>query len=248
MTHHDSTMRQILASIIAFAIAITVTAPLHAQQQTAVVHVDGDNGVPDPPNFGQDGWGSNAYEFLQDALEAAEILIDDPNIDTIQLWVASTDPSNPYVPDRDAAIPGGTGDPRSTFLVNFNNVQLLGGFPPGGGDLDDRNPALYETVLSGVLQPGCGVPEAGGCFLANGTPACDNAECCEAVCAVDPACCQVAWDQRCADLAFTVCGSCGDPGAGGCFVGGRPITSRRAKSRRRKTAANPKQVGPVLQS
>ena len=183
--------------------------------QTVILRVDGD--IVSAGGDGS-GWGADAFKFLQDALTEAEALLDvDPNT-PVRLWVAATVPSNPYVPDRDAANPGGTGLRASTFLLNFNNVQILGGFVGNESDPDDRDPALYETVLSGVLQPGCGAPQAGGCFLANGTPACDNAACCEAVCAVDPDCCQVAWDQACADLAFTVCGSCGDPGAGNCFV------------------------------
>ncbi|MEE9129435.1 MAG: right-handed parallel beta-helix repeat-containing protein [Phycisphaerales bacterium] len=186
--------------------------PRMAFGQFLDLRVDGDNGSP--TGDGSD-WGVDAYKYLQDALADAA---DPPPGTTVRLWVAATDPSSSYVPDRDAANPDGTGDRESTFLLDFDNVQLLGGFPPGGGDLEDRDPALYETVLSGVLTPHCGAPTAGNCFQPNGTPRCNDAECCEAVCTVDPDCCEVAWDQACADLAFTVCGSCGDQGSGDCFV------------------------------
>ncbi len=176
------------------------------------LRVDGDNGSPTADGS---GWGLDAYKYLQDALADAA---DRPPGATVRLLVAATNPGNPYRPDRDAANPYGTGDRDSTFLLNFSDVQLLGGFPPGGGDLADRDPALYETVLTGVLDPLCGAPNAGDCFQANGTPGCDNAECCGAVCTVDLDCCEVAWDQACVDLAFTVCGSCGDQGSGDCFV------------------------------
>jgi hypothetical protein len=66
---------------------------------------------------------------------------------------------------------------------------------------------------------GGGCPgEGGDCFIANGTPGCDDVECCEAVCAADPFCCDTAWDQLCADQAFALCGgnpAC--PGDGSCF-------------------------------
>ncbi len=185
-------------------------SPPTAFGQFLDLRVDGDNGSPTGDGS---GWGLDAYKYLQDALADAA---DHPPDVTVRLLVAATDPSNHYRPDRDAANPDGTADRGSTFLLNFSNVQLLGGFPPGGGDLEDRDPALYETVLSGLLAQ-CGDSNVGDCFQPNGTPLCDNAECCEAVCTVDPDCCEVAWDQACVDLAFTVCGSCGDPGSGDCL-------------------------------
>jgi len=46
-------------------------------------------------------------------------------------------------------------------------------------------------------------PGAGGdCCIADGTPGCDDIDCCEAICAADPFCCDVAWDQLCADAAI----------------------------------------------
>ncbi len=44
----------------------------------------------------------------------------------------------------------------------------------------------------------CGGPDAGSCFQDNGTPYCDDADCCEAVCACDPFCCENQWDSLCA--------------------------------------------------
>ncbi|MHC4414461.1 MAG: hypothetical protein ACYS0G_04175 [Planctomycetota bacterium] len=54
-------------------------------------------------------------------------------------------------------------------------------------------------------HPDC--PGAGGCFEPNGTPGCDDEQCCNTVCAFDPDCCDQAWDQTCADLAVEVCGT-----------------------------------------
>ena len=55
----------------------------------------------------------------------------------------------------------------------------------------------------------CG-PGNGDCFEANGTPGCDDAACCEAVCDVLPDCCAKVWDGFCAVAAEILC-NC-DPG------------------------------------
>ncbi|MHC5024288.1 MAG: hypothetical protein ACYTGG_10335 [Planctomycetota bacterium] len=51
----------------------------------------------------------------------------------------------------------------------------------------------------------CGDPATGDCLEPNGTPGCDNAGCCSLICAVDPYCCDTAWDQICADAAVATC-------------------------------------------
>lgn len=60
-----------------------------------------------------------------------------------------------------------------------------------------------------------GCPGQGGdCFTADGTPGCDDVECCNAVCAVDPFCCDVSWDSICVNEAIELCQGtgpvCGD--------------------------------------
>jgi len=72
-----------------------------------------------------------AYNDLQNAL-------DDP---ASEIWVAA----GTYTPDRD------TGDRSASFRLP-TNVAIYGGFPPGGGAWEDRNPAVYETALSGDLN------------------------------------------------------------------------------------------------
>ena len=74
---------------------------------------------------------------------------------------------------------------------------------------------------------GCGDPEAGDCCEANDTPYCDNAECCDAICAIMPYCCQEGgegWDMFCAAAAQEnpncpcgpTAGACCDPFTGDC--------------------------------
>jgi hypothetical protein len=49
------------------------------------------------------------------------------------------------------------------------------------------------------MHPAC--PGPGDCLISHGTPGCENALCCNLVCADMPGCCDVAWDQACADAA-----------------------------------------------
>jgi len=74
----------------------------------------------------------------------------------------------------------------------------------------------------------CGDPNTGSCCLPNTTPFCNDADCCNLICAADPFCCNTQWDQFCANAAATQCtacqggggggggGSCGDPNSGDC--------------------------------
>lgn len=52
-------------------------------------------------------------------------------------------------------------------------------------------------------------PRAGGeCCAADGTPGCDNIDCCIAVCNDDPYCCQHSWDALCQHTASALCITC----------------------------------------
>ncbi|MBC23360.1 MAG: hypothetical protein CMJ32_05520 [Phycisphaerae bacterium] len=52
----------------------------------------------------------------------------------------------------------------------------------------------------------CGHPGAGRCASSHDSgPGCNDAECCESVCSVDPFCCEVQWDWICADQALFTC-------------------------------------------
>jgi hypothetical protein len=69
------------------------------------------------------------------------------------------------------------------------------------------NQADFDTRISIF----CGTCYEGGgsdCCIANGTPGCDDPDCEAIVCAVDPFCCDVAWDGICADEAGELCGIC----------------------------------------
>jgi hypothetical protein len=73
-------------------------------------------------------------------------------------------------------------------------------------------------VNSATLLCSCGGGLAGDCFEAHETPGCDITECCNAVCAADPFCCDTEWDGLCVSGANNLCSTCGGVGAGDCFT------------------------------
>lgn len=86
-----------------------------------------------------------------------------------------------------------------------------------GGFRGEQGPGTL-TIRCG--QTACG-PGQGDCTTASGTPGCDDAACCETTCGVDPYCCDVVWDQLCADESAGLCAggfaTCAS-GAGACAV------------------------------
>ncbi|MEM7228908.1 MAG: hypothetical protein AAF432_08845 [Planctomycetota bacterium] len=71
-----------------------------------------------------------------------------------------------------------------------------------GGDY--QGDGVSCTVAMCPQPPVCG-PGTGDCFVANGTPGCDDVACCELICGLDAFCCDTSWDQLCADAAAVEC-------------------------------------------
>ena len=68
----------------------------------------------------------------------------------------------------------------------------------------DRVCVGSAELVCGSGDP-CGLPQAGCCFAANGSPGCDLADCCASVCGGDAFCCESQWDQICAQEANAAC-------------------------------------------
>lgn len=93
--------------------------------------------------------------------------------------------------------------------------------------------AAEARLYCSEIPAGCGHPEAGDCFafigLGNPTPYCNDAECCERVCAYWPPCCEQGWSggtvegEPCVSRAHVLCngGMCGE-GRGSCFTPHEP--------------------------
>lgn len=57
------------------------------------------------------------------------------------------------------------------------------------------------------------VNKGGNCFSTHATGGCENAFCCDKVCAVDPSCCSTDWDSACVTRALALCSSDNCPDA-----------------------------------
>lgn len=71
--------------------------------------------------------------------------------------------------------------------------------------------AAWDFICVGIAEKicaSCGGIAAGDCLSAHDLPACSDAECCEKVCAIDPFCCSVEWDNNCVNQAKSNCGGC----------------------------------------
>ncbi|MEE8154108.1 MAG: hypothetical protein V3T53_04000, partial [Phycisphaerales bacterium] len=90
--------------------------------------------------------------------------------------------------------------------------------------------AIASLIAAGALCTGsfaqnknCPNPLGGDCFVATpGVPGCQDEECCNLVCDVDPACCEAEWDDFCAGLALeicpgAVCDTCAGAACNDCF-------------------------------
>jgi hypothetical protein len=112
--------------------------------------------------------------------------------------------------DDDLACANFTSTLEFTGTAGVEVVIAVGGYAAA-----NSGPGVV-TIIQGSTAIPCGDPTAGNCCVANLTPSCNDEACCNSVCAADVFCCDVEWDQACADLAAFLCGACG---AGSCQIG-----------------------------
>ena len=131
--------------------AVSLTAATAAAHAGPVCHVD-DDAVP-----GGDGtsW-TTAFRFLRDAVTCAS----DPESGILEIRVAG----GVYVPDRDEAIPVGTGNRQASFEL-VGDVVVRGGYlglaASAGESPDERDLLLHASTLSGDLNGDDGPGSAG---------------------------------------------------------------------------------------
>jgi len=81
--------------------------------------------------------------------------------------------------------------------------------------------AICGSEAPGLCSGNFGACAAGDgdCFAesGNGTGGCDDRDCCDKVCGIDPFCCVDTWDDLCASRASAAC-NCGAPESGDCFA------------------------------
>jgi hypothetical protein len=101
--------------------------------------------------------------------------------------------------------------PAGTWWL-FAAPNGFSGFPCDSGN----NQYFLELECGGeCVAPACGNVK-NDCFTESAAPFCSDEECCNAVCAIDPFCCDVAWDSICVGEAKSVCGG----GSNCCFANG----------------------------
>ena len=80
-----------------------------------------------------------------------------------------------------------------------------------------NGPILYavDVQLVALDSASCGTA-TNDCVTTAATPGCSDAACCDAVCAINAACCSVAWDVTCIQTGVSECGNffyaCSNPG------------------------------------
>lgn len=78
--------------------------------------------------------------------------------------------------------------------------------------------ARWDSICVGHAEDLCGCAGEGSCFVANGTPGCEDDACCALVCDEDSFCCDSEWDCKCAETAAELCGDSACPSEkGGCL-------------------------------
>ena len=105
-----------------------------------------------------------------------------------------------------------------TGSPSFFNLAASGPLPPGAYTLhfDASGQGFGSSIMtSGVSDADwnitleligvCGDGGSGSCFAVHADPTCSDANCCGAVCSIDPFCCQVAWDGICVGEAGSLC-------------------------------------------
>jgi hypothetical protein len=93
------------------------------------------------------------------------------------------------------------------FYSAINDFEVVGGttyFIRIGGWNGDTGAANITVNFIGASEV-CG-NATGDCGEAHGGQGCNDPVCCAAVCAVNPLCCDLSWDQSCVETAITECG------------------------------------------
>ncbi len=91
--------------------------------------------------------------------------------------------------------------------INPNSIVCQNLTPEDCSSLEGSSaPGLFCVGVPVCPGPAC-INKPGDCFLEHATGGCENAFCCDKVCAVDPFCCSTDWDSTCVMKAREMCSS-----------------------------------------
>lgn len=97
------------------------------------------------------------------------------------------------------------------FCNDEDCCNLVCDFAPYCCDDDPGIPPMWDEVcvaLANLRCEGgnrCATPFAGPCYNVHSGGGCNNSSCCDLVCAANPFCCEVTWNQDCVTLAQQLC-------------------------------------------
>ncbi len=95
--------------------------------------------------------------------------------------------------------PDGSFSPSHAYKCTPDGTWTIGFF-----DVLTNDTPGSENATCPPPNP-CGNAKLADCFTVTAVPGCSDADCCNAVCAVDPACCATAWDSVCVKAANANC-------------------------------------------
>ena len=179
-------------------------------------------GICDPGVYGDDiVYNVSYYRFTPTADDIWTVTTcEGTAFDTRLAVLTSCDPTTTVAcNDDDLACANFTSTLEFTGTAGVEVVIAVGGY-----GATNAGPGVV-TIIQGSTAIPCGDPKAGDCCIANGTPSCNDEACCNSVCAADAFCCDVEWDQVCADQAAFLCGACG---AGSCKIATGTVTEFEA--------------------
>ncbi len=107
------------------------------------------------------------------------------------------------------------------WVSDYTWQALINTFPSAASDEVPqlRRAAAPQAIEELPTGPAACGPDTGSCCVSNGSPGCENDDCCAAVCAADPFCCNNMWDSNCANFAALLCPECGADACGAAGAG-----------------------------
>lgn len=174
--------------VLGVGVGAMLLAPRSEALGQTILYVDGS---ATGPTHNGSSW-CNAYLELTPALTAA--------LAGTTIRVAD----GVYRPD-----PSGLANPRKATIQLKNGVTLEGGYAGcGAPDPNARDTNPSATILSGdVLGNDPVGNEFRDCCHSTYLPGCPDAGCAAAVCAQHSFCCDIQWEEICAETAQNVCGT-----------------------------------------
>ncbi len=142
-------------------------------------------------------------------------------VDSVSLVSTQTfpPPAGTDCPYSDVRVgPDGAFVPGHVYRCDDEGTWAIGAFDPGAGSDTPGGPNPPCENLS------CGAAGTSPCTEAQANPYCSDLACCEAVCKVDPTCCEISWDAECATAAIGICFGSGKPGIAFLYADTSPTT------------------------